>query len=222
VTGRWLSGQIIMANPRPALIPALTLRWTLAIVAVVGVLAMSAFETRARWQRHLIHHRPLRYDVPFGPAVAAADRIVVRAGGFDCCGKVEGQRTLFTVTDPEEVRLVALRLQFQAITTTNSLDGICMCCGSPGIDWYQGKRRIALTAVQHGERLRWRGFSTAHVLGLPVGYGDAPLTPESSVWLTEWLNRHDVPQPKREPRTRLRRRRERASSEEEKSPRDVG
>ena len=140
----------------------------------------------------LTYHRPVRYDEPFGPAIAAADRIVVRADGFDCCGPVDETNVLFVVTEPDEITAIAEHIQFEAITTTNSLWESCMCCGCPGIDWYKGKKRIVFTAVQHGQAIRWRGFSTMRILGFRVGYGDGPLTEESQAWLKEWFKSHGI------------------------------
>jgi hypothetical protein len=165
--------------------------------------------------RHMIYQRPLRYDVPFSAAVARADKIVVRDGGFDCCRKVDDDKVFFTVTDPVEVRKIASHFQFQPRTTTNSFYETCMCCGSPGIDWYRGNRRIALTAVQHAQGIRWRGFSTARILGIRVGYGDGPLTKESAEWLIGWFDQHGVAGPKKEAEPRKQRAEERARVLEE-------
>ncbi len=140
----------------------------------------------------LKYDRPLRYDVPFHPAIAHADRIVVRGDGFDCCGPVDETNVLFEVTDPTEVALVRTNLAFQPETTTNAIAETCLCCGGPSIDWYRGGKRIALTAVVHGRRIRWKGFSTSWVLGVRVAYGDGPLTDESVQWLADWLQSHGV------------------------------
>lgn len=51
-----------------------------------------------------------------------------------------------------------------------------MCCGYPGIDWWKGGERVALTSVQHGLALRWGFFSD-----------DYPFTDESSKALVQWL-----------------------------------
>jgi len=57
---------------------------------------------------------------------------------------------------------------FQPEQTTRS----CECVGYPGIDWYRGRERIAVTSVQHYRAIRWKDFPT-----------DAVLTPESAAWL---------------------------------------
>lgn len=140
--------------------------------------------------RALIHHRPLAYDQPFHPAIARADKVIVRAGGFDCCGPVDETNILFQVTDPEDVDRLRKHLVFVSRTTTNAFLETCLCCGGPGIDWYQGGRRMALTALQHGHAVRWRGFSTSRILGVRFGYGDGPLTEESQQWLEAWFAAH--------------------------------
>jgi hypothetical protein len=183
--------------------------WWLFSIAILSGLSLAAFVTREHWLWGMAYHRPLRYDVPFHPAIAKADKVVVRDGGFDCCGKVDGDKILFTVTDPEEVKQVAAHLEFQSVTTTNSLYESCMCCGSPGIDWYRDGRRIALTAVQHGHGIRWRGFATSRILGIQIGYGDGPLTKGSADWLVGWLAEHGVTGPKEEAEKEQRRTEER-------------
>ena len=118
---------------------------------------------------------PLRYDRHLHGRIAWADRIVVRDGGFDCCGPVDGQKILFEVSGRGEIAEVCEHLHI--------IDGVpsgeCMCCGYPGIDWYRGRARIALTSVQHGFALRWNGFP-----------GDAHFTEESARWLRQWFDRH--------------------------------
>lgn len=118
---------------------------------------------------------PVRYGRHFHDLTGWADRIVVRDGGFDCCHPVDGDKTLFEVVDPDELAEVREHLQF----VPRRPAGACMCCGFPGVDWYRGEMRIALTSVQHGFALRWRGFP-----------GDAHFTEGSAQWLREWLRRH--------------------------------
>jgi len=170
------------------------LRWTTAVCTVMGVGIIAAF----KWDdglRALTYHVPLRYDEPFGPAIAAADRIVVRGDGFDYCVPIDETNILFVVTNQVEVAAVAGHMRFLAITTSNALSETCMCSGGPGIDWYQGQRRLALTSMQHGKAIRWRGFSTMRILGLHVRYGDGPLTPDAREWLIHWLAKKGVPWP---------------------------
>lgn len=115
------------------------------------------------------------YDGELHRAIATADRIVVRSGGFDCCESVDGNLVLFELTSSADLQEVREHLQFES--TQGGSD--CLCCGHPGIDWYRGEYRLALTAVQHGRALRWRGFPS-----------DAVLTDKSSKWLEDWLSRH--------------------------------
>jgi len=167
------------------------IRRTIIAGVLVGIGLLAAFN----WQdglRLLIYHKPVQYDHPFGPVIAEADRIVVRGDGFDCCGPVDETAVLFTVTEPEEVADVAGHIRFVPRTTVNSFSEACMCCGGPGIDWYKGEKRVALTTMQHGYAIRWRGFSTVRILGFRVGYGDGPLTEESQAWLKGWFRSHGV------------------------------
>ncbi|MCI5221353.1 MAG: hypothetical protein D3924_01380 [Candidatus Electrothrix sp. AR4] len=168
------------------------IRRAIITCVLVGVALLAAFKWQDGLRRLVISHKPVQYDQPFGPVIAEADRIVVRGGGFDCCGPVDETAVLFTVTEPEEVADVARHIRFTQRTTTNSLSEACMCCGGPGIDWYKGKKRVALTAMQHGYAIRWRGFSTMRILGFRVGYGDGPLTEESQAWLKEWFRSHGI------------------------------
>jgi hypothetical protein len=111
--------------------------------------------------------------VAFPWATATADRIVVRDGGFDCCGPVDDESVLFEVTDPSEIKAVLANIEFTGTQFP------CNCCGFPGIDWYRGKERLALTAVQHGKAIRWR-------------YADLRLSEKSREWIVRWLVGHGV------------------------------
>jgi len=122
---------------------------------------------------------PVRHNRHLHNVMAWADRIVVRAGGFDCCRPVEGQKVLFEVVNVDELTDVRDHLQIMP----GRPSGGCLCCGFPGIDWYRGNTRLALTSVHHGVRLSWIGFP-----------GDAILTLESHQWLRQWLERHGLNQ----------------------------
>lgn len=162
---------------------------------IACVLVGVAVVVGVKWQtclRAVSYHTPVEYDKPFGPAIAGADRVVIRADGFDCCGPVDETNILFIVTEPDRISDVAKHISFVSRTTTNSLWESCMCCGGPGIDWYKGKKRIVFTAMQHGHAIRWRGFSTMRILGFRVGYGDGPLTENSQAWLKEWFKSHGI------------------------------
>lgn len=172
-----------------------TFKWVVALL-LVAALGISLALT---WEPFLeaaldiaISHTPLDYSQPFHPAVEHADRIVVRTGGFNCCRPLDETQVLFEVTDLREVADVRARIAFEAVTTTNSFNETCMCCGEPGMDWYRGKKRLALTAFQHGKGIRWNGFSTGRFLGVRFGYGDAPLTDESQAWVRAWLASHGM------------------------------
>ena len=111
----------------------------------------------------------------FFATIADADRIVIRDGGFDCCTPIEiinQQRTLAVITNMTEIADFTAMIQFK----DGPGNGQCLCCGYPGIDWYKGGKRVALTSVQHGHALRWRGF-----------FDDYLFTKESSQALARWL-----------------------------------
>ena len=145
------------------MLPEITTAMAAGVVAAVSV---------AAWKDA---SDPMRYGWHLDNRIAWADRIVVRAGGFDCCGPVDGQKVLFEVMDPDELAEVRDHLQF----VPGKPSGGCLCCGFPGIDWHRGETRIALTSVQHGFALRWTGFP-----------GDAGFTEESAQWLRQWFERH--------------------------------
>jgi hypothetical protein len=113
----------------------------------------------------------------FCALITQADKIVVRDGGFNCCGSVDQDKILVTITDAKEIKEFNARLQF----VQECPYGECECCGYPGLDWYKGKKRLALTGVQHGVALRWQGFP-----------GDASLTDASNRWLVRWMLDHGV------------------------------
>ncbi len=118
----------------------------------------------------------------FAEAIQSADKIVIRNGGFDCCGNdVDGQDTLLELTDPKFIAQFNNNIVFQRRTTLVHRSQ-CGCCGYPGIDWYAGGERIVLTGMQHGSAVRWAGFST-----------DEHLTEESSAWLNRFLRLRGVP-----------------------------
>jgi hypothetical protein len=125
--------------------------------------------------------QPWTNTAAFARAIAHVDRVVVRDGGFNCCGPVDNQQRLVALTNVQEIAAFRSAIQFEARQEGR---GGCLCCGYPGIDWYQGTNRVALTAVQHGTALRWKDFP-----------GDAMLTPESSHALARWLLDHGVPDP---------------------------
>ena len=106
-------------------------------------------------------------------ATARADRIVVRDGGFNCCGPADDEAVLFEVTDPAEIKAVRANIEF------TGTERPCSCCGFPGIDWYCGNERLALTSIQHGTAIRWR-------------HADLRLSEQSREWIVRWLVGHGV------------------------------
>ena len=140
---------------------------------LVWAVACTKAMSSDRWTDHGAFHK----------TIFAADAIVVRDGGFDCCHSVDGQKAVFRVTDAKEIKEVADHIRFQS---PQVMDG-CMCCGCPGIDWYKDGKRVALTSVQHGNALRWKGFP-----------GDARFTQESATWIVAWLAKHGIDGPQEE------------------------
>jgi len=113
----------------------------------------------------------------FQSAIADADRVVIRDGGFGCCTKPERDPILLVLTDPKEIADFNAIFKFE----DKGQNGSCMCCGHPGIDWWKGDVLVARTAVQHLQGLRWKGF-----------YGDASLVPESRKSLGEWFAARNI------------------------------
>jgi len=163
------------------------------ILAVVG-LGGYIYWQNGKLAAWLLYDRPIRYDKQgFHDSLGHCDKLVVRRGGFDCCAGGATGPVLLTITNKVEIADFLTHLRFAPLGTTNSMMESCMCCGFPGIDFYAGQRLLAITAVQHMENLRWRGFSTARILTKRVGYGDAPLTTDSRRWLTNWFLKHSLP-----------------------------
>jgi hypothetical protein len=121
---------------------------------------------------------PQKYNPVFHAAIAGADRVVIRDGGMDCCGAVDGQAILYEIKDPAQVRDFRDHIQIAPRRWTAP----CRCCGYPGIDWYAGDRRLALTAITTIPCLRWVGFR-----------GDVFLTEDSYRWLDNWMQEHQIP-----------------------------
>ena len=113
----------------------------------------------------------------FQEAIAAADRVVIRDGGFGCCTEPERDPVLLVLTDPKEIAELRGIFRFKDLGSNSS----CMCCGHPGIDWWKGDELLARTAVQHLTALRWKRF-----------HGDAEFTPEASEALTAWFAARNI------------------------------
>ena len=139
----------------------------LACVALLGAGCLTRSRLPEDWD----------YDGSFHRRISPSDRIVIRDGGFNCCRSVKGQKTLLEITDPGAIVDFNRHIAFE----THQPWTVCMCCGYPGIDWYRGGKRIALTSVQHGRAIRWAGFP-----------GDAALTEPSSAWLVDWFLLHGI------------------------------
>ena len=113
----------------------------------------------------------------FQAAVAEADRVVIRDGGFGCCTKPERDPVLLELKDPKDIAELRRIFRFKDRGSNSE----CMCCGHPGIDWWKGDKLLARTAVQHLEALRWKRF-----------HGDAELTSEAAEALTAWFSARNI------------------------------
>jgi len=120
-----------------------------------------------------------RYEGEFHRLVEGADRLVILEYGSACAGDPDERLVLHVVEGAQEVRGVAEKLQFHEEQTRE----VCMCCGSPGLDWYRGGELVASSSVQHGEALRFGE--------LP---GDVKFTADSAAWYATWIA--SVPDPR--------------------------
>jgi len=157
----------------------------IVFVGIVVVLAL----TLETWLRWFVYETELvDVDRAFARTIAFADKIVVYDEGYDCCRAFVGTNILLIVTDSMEIEAVRNNIRFpQKIQIYQ-----CMCCGWPNITWYEGNKKLAMTSIQHGKAIRWRGFSQYRFLGKRISYGDARLTEESQAWLKEWLESHGI------------------------------
>ena len=113
----------------------------------------------------------------FQAAVAEADRVVIRDGGFGCCTKPERDPVLLELKDLKDIAELRGIFRFE----DRGSNAECMCCGHPGIDWWKGDKLLARTAVQHLKALRWKRF-----------HGDAELTSEAAEALTAWFSARNI------------------------------
>ncbi len=114
----------------------------------------------------------------FQKLIAGATKVVVRNGGDICCVSPKetlNQEVYFIIEDSDVLRELAKNIVFLPATEKNS----CFCCGHPGIDWYVGDQRVALTGWKHG-------------FGLMAGGVVAFFTPESKTWMRKWLLEHGL------------------------------
>ena len=161
--------------------------WVALVVIIVAVCTLAfTWETWLEW--FVYESKLVDCDRVFSRTIATADRIVVSDSGFTCHHDYNETNILFVVTNKVEIEAVRNNIRFPEETQID----MCLCCGWPRIEWYKGNKKLALTSVQHGAGIRWRGFSQYRLLGFQVGYGDAGLTKESQAWLKEWLESHGI------------------------------
>ncbi len=149
-------------------------------LAITWIAMASHAEDATSFGEGLIWPEPTSwtYTGSFHRVVSAADRIVIRNGGYDCHGPVEDDEVLLTITNAALVADFTRMIQFE----TNQTVDACMCCGYPGVDWFKATNRLALTGMQHGIGLRWEGFP-----------GDASFTEQSSHALAKWMLKQGIP-----------------------------
>jgi hypothetical protein len=109
-------------------------------------------------------------------AVKECDRIRVRSGGT-CHRNVDKERTLFEVKDAKEIRATVLSIQINEKIS----GGSCMCCGEPTIEFYRGKKLLAMLGFHHSQSVRWASGPW---------WSDGVLTPKSAASLCAWMARH--------------------------------
>lgn len=106
----------------------------------------------------------------FNAAVKNADRVVIRDGGGLCHSNPDKEPVIFEITNKAEIAAFNDMFKFAGRTMP------CMCCGYPGIDWWRDGKRVAVSALHHGNALRVEGI-----------VGDMRLTIESGRRIQEWL-----------------------------------
>ena len=117
-------------------------------------------------------------NTKFQNAIKNADRIVIRDGGYNCCIKdVDAQPQLYVITNAAEIAAFNRLFKFRP-----ELPDDCSCCGYPGIDWWQGEKKLALTAVKHGHALKWKEF-----------HGAMTFSNWSDHHLHQWFADHAIP-----------------------------
>lgn len=118
-------------------------------------------------------------------ALRDADRLRVRSGGA-CHRNIDEEKTLIDIANAEQAR--AFVQQIDVIDNREQWFH-CMCCGNPTIELYQGDKLLAALAFHHGRSLRWVAGKWP---------GDAKLTPDSALYLREFLAANGAPGAKEE------------------------
>jgi len=114
-------------------------------------------------------------------AIPASTRMRVRHGGFLASSRTK-REALLDLRDPKQVAEF-----FSLIEIDGSRSGgHCMCGGDPILEFYKGKRLVAVLGMHHARGLRWAGGQWI---------GDARMTPKSRDSVLAWLGQHGVSGP---------------------------
>ena len=177
-------GVTVRQQPNAAVLTAPKMAQAKTKVVTNRVVLTKEQAERLMQKKGLVCGGPALAIKKFKELTESADKIVIRQGGFDCCRKIgtteKDGKWLLVITNAAEIA------EFNALFDFKAEDcGECMCCGYPGIDWYRKGKRIALTAMQHGHSLRWKGFKSGS-----DKFGDCYYTNESKTKLADWFRAH--------------------------------
>ncbi|WP_277558031.1 leucine-rich repeat domain-containing protein [Ereboglobus sp. PH5-10] len=114
--------------------------------------------------------------------ISSADRFIVRTGGT-CHRRYDKEKIIFETVSQDEIAGLISLITIDGKTS----NGVCMCCGTPTMEFYKNGKLIAMVGIQHGRALRWGGWPA-----------DAVLTEESIKQFTEWLYARGVKEPSEE------------------------
>ena len=112
-------------------------------------------------------------NMRFRAMVRDADRVVIRDGGNLCHSDPDRQPVLYEITNKTEIA------KFNRLFSFSLKKIQCKCCGYPGIDWWRDGKRIAVSAIHHGNALRIEGKRF-----------DWLLSPHCWKPIAEWLKTH--------------------------------
>jgi hypothetical protein len=108
--------------------------------------------------------------------LAGMDGVRLRTGGR--CHRGRDERVLWTSVGADDVRAVVDLLRFQ----DPPMEGRCMCCGSPTIEFLRGETVVRSVTVHHGAFLDFEGLPTY-----------VELTPDGADALCRWITERGLP-----------------------------